>query len=237
MKGLGTIINVLCILGGGLVGSLFGKFFTEKMKESVTLITGIATAVMGLGGALAKMMVVSNGAISTQGEMMMIISLVIGAVIGEIIDLDEKIERFGNYLKKKSGNESDSGFVSAFVVASCTVCIGAMAVVGSIEDGINANYSILLAKGILDFIIIAIMTSSLGKGCIFSAIPVGLFQGSITVAALFMGSFLSAAALNNLSYVGNVLIVCVGLNIAFNTKIRVANLLPAVLIAVLYSLI
>ncbi|MDO4198899.1 MAG: DUF554 domain-containing protein, partial [Erysipelotrichaceae bacterium] len=222
---------------GGLIGSLFGKFFTDRIKNSVTMATGIATMVMGLGGAIGKMLVISDGSISTQGEMMMIISLVIGAIIGEIIDLDSKIESFGKYLKEKTNNQKDTGFVNAFVTASCTVCIGAMAVVGSIEDGINGNYSILMAKGILDLIIIAIMTSSMGKGSYFSAIPVFIFQGTITLISIFMGSFLSDIALNNLSYVGNVLIFCVGLNIAFNTKIKVANLLPSLVIAVLYSII
>ena len=236
MKGLGTLINTGLLVAGGFTGLFFGKFFSERMKDTVTKITGIATMIMGLGGTLGKMIVINDGVISTQGEMMMIISLVTGAVIGEIIDLDEKIEKFGNYLKHKTNNESDSGFVNAFVVASCTVCIGAMAVVGSIEDGINGNYSILMAKGILDFIIIAIMTSTLGKGCIFSGIPVFLFQGSITLLALFLGSFLSSGALANLSYVGNALIFCVGLNIAFDTKIRVANVLPAVVIAILFAL-
>lgn len=236
MKGLGTLINTGLLVAGGLMGLFFGRYFSERMKDTVSKITGIATMIMGLGGTLGKMMVINDGVISTQGEMMMIISLVIGAVIGEIIDLDGKIESFGTYLKRKTNNESDSKFVSAFVSASCTVCIGAMAVVGSIEDGISGNYSILMAKGILDFIIIAIMTSTLGKGCIFSGIPVFLFQGSITLIAIFLGSFLSSAALSNLSYVGNALIFCVGLNIAFDTKIRVANILPAVVVAVLFAL-
>ena len=112
-----------------------------------------------------------------------------------------------------------------------------MAVVGSIEDGITGDYSILLAKSILDLIIILIMTASLGKGCMFSAIPVGLFQGSITLLAIFLGSFVPAASLENLSLVGNILIFCVGLNLVWDLKIKVANMLPSLVIAMLWILL
>lgn len=231
MRGLGTIINVGCILVGGGCGLLFGAAIKERMKETVLMITGIAVMVMALGGLFEKMLVIHEKGLSMQGTMMMICSLVLGAVIGELLDLDKWITRFGEWLKKKSGSEGDASFVGAFVSASCTVCIGAMAVVGSIEDGISGDYSMLLAKGVLDAIIICIMASTTGKGSIFSALSVGVFQGLITVIAIFAGGFLSAQALDNLSYVGNVLIFCVGLNISFHTGIRVINILPAIVIA------
>ena len=130
----------------------------------------------------------------------------------------------------------DASFVNAFVTASCTVCIGAMAVVGAIEDGIYGDYSVLLAKGILDAIIICIMSASQGRGCIFSAIPVALFQGSITIIAMFAGSFMSATALSNLSFVGSILIFCVGLNLIWAQQIRVANLLPSLIVAAVWGI-
>ena len=167
--------------------------------------------------------------------MMLTISLAVGAVIGECLRIDEKMERFGEWLKQKTGNAKDNGFVDGFVTASLTVCIGAMAIIGSIEDGVMANPSILIAKGILDFVIILVMTASMGKGCMFSAVPVGLFQVSVTILAGFLKPFITDGAMANLSLVGSVLIFCVGVNLVWDKKIRVANLLPGLVIAVAWS--
>ena len=236
MKGLGTLINVACILLGGICGLLFGKRIKDRMREAVITATGISVIVMALGGIMEKMLKVSEEGLSSEGSIMMICSMVIGTVIGEAIDFDALITRFGEWLKRVSKSEKDNSFVEAFVTSSCTVCIGAMAIVGSIEDGISGDYSILLAKGLLDAIIICIMAASLGKGSVFSAIPVGLLQGGVTLLAVFAGSFLTDAALYNLSYVGNVLILCVGINLVFDRKIRVANMLPAIVVAALWSI-
>lgn len=121
--------------------------------------------------------------------------------------------------------------MDAFVTASLTVCIGAMAIVGSIQDGIRGNYSILTAKAVLDFILVMVMTCSMGKGCLFSAIPVAVFQGSITALAGLVAPLMTDAALNNLSFIGSILIFCVGINLIWGKNIRVANLLPAVVFA------
>lgn len=231
MRGLGTIINVLCILGGGIAGRLLGSRFKPRMQESLCVAAGIAVIVLGIAGAMEQMLAVTDGKLASQGSVMMIVSLATGAVIGELIDIDGKVERFGIWLREKSGSTGDAAFVGAFVNASCTVCIGAMAVIGSIRDGIQGDYSILLAKGILDAIIICIMAASQGKGSIFSAIPVGIFQGFITLIAVFAGDFMTQQALANLSFVGAILIVCVGVNLLREKRIRVANLLPAIFIA------
>jgi len=127
--------------------------------------------------------------------------------------------------------------VDGFVTATMTVCIGAMAVIGSIEDGIYGDYSILLAKAILDLVIIMIMSASLGKGCIFSAVPVGLFQGCITLSAGFLAPVITDASMAYLSFVGSILIFCVGMNLLWEKTIKVTNLLPALVIAVLWSYI
>ena len=141
------------------------------------------------------------------------------------------MEQFGVWLKKKTGSNGDN----AFVTTSLTVCIGAMAVVGAIQDGIYGDYSILAAKAILDLIIVFIMTASMGKGCILSAIPVGIFQGLVTLLARLIEPFMTEAALSNLSFVGSVLLFCVGVNLVWGKKVKVANLLPAILLAVLWS--
>lgn len=233
MTGLGTIVNMAAIVGGGLIGLMGGKIFTERMQETLMQASAVAVIFVGIGGTMGKMLAVDGTGLTTAGVMMMIISLAAGAIIGEFIDLDGKIERFGNFLKEKSGNSNDKGFVGAFVTASLTVCIGAMAVIGAIEDSLQGNYTILFAKAVLDFLIIAVMTASLGKGCIFSAIPVGIFQGSITILAGFLAPYITDGGMANLSYVGNILIFCVGVNLLFPGKIRVANLLPAIFIACL----
>ena len=198
-------------------------------------VAGVAVVFLGLGGALEYMLTIVDGKLSSGSSMLMIASLALGAVVGELLDIEGWVERFGEWLKHKSNSGGDSGFVTSFVSASCTVCIGAMAVVGSIRDGIYGDYSILLAKGILDAIIICIMAASQGRGPVFSAIPVGIFQGVVTVVAVFAGSFMTEPALDRLSFVGSILIFCVGLNILREKKIRVANLLPALVVAALWG--
>jgi len=236
MFGLGTIINSSFIILGGLIGITFKKYVKPSMGEALTNVCGVSVIIMSIGSAMEKMLVVDKDSfsLSATGTLMMIVSLAIGTIIGELIDIDRLIENFGKWLKIKSGSENDNLFITAFVEASCTVCIGAMAVVGSVMDGIYGDYSILFAKAVLDFIIICIMASSLGKGALFSAIPVFVFQFSVTVIARFLGPFMSDTALSNLSYVGAVLIFCVGLNLIRDKRIKVANMLPALIIASLW---
>lgn len=231
IKGLGTILNVVLLVAGGLVGLLFGSRLKQRIQETLLTATGIAVVFLGIGGAMSQMLKLAENGLTTSGSMMMIVSLAIGSVIGEILDIDGGVERFGQWLKIKSHSTGDASFVDGFVTASCTVCIGAMAVVGSVQDGISGDYTTLLAKGILDAIIICIMAASQGKGCVFSAIPVAIFQGTVTVIAMFAGSFLTQNALDNLSFVGSILIFCVGLNLIRDRRIRVANLLPAIVVA------
>ena len=237
MYGLGTIINTAAIVAGGVGGALFGKFLKENVQDTLTKCCGVSTLFIAITGALERMLTVENGAIVSHGAMLIIGCLTIGAVIGELLDLEGAFERFGEWLKQKTGNARDKRFVEAFVTASLTVCIGAMAIVGSIEDGIRGDYSILATKAVLDFIIIMVMSCSMGRGAVFSAIPVAILQGSITAVAGLLRPVITEAALANLSMVGNVLIFCVGLNLVWGKKVRVANLLPAIVIAVIAAFI
>ena len=139
--------------------------------------------------------------------------------------------------QKRTGNAKDQNFVNAFVTASLTVCIGAMAVIGSIQDGMYGDHSILISKALMDFIIILVMSASMGKGCAFSAVPVLLLQGGMTLLARVLQPFMTDAAMANLSCVGSVLIFCVGVNLLFGKRIRVANLLPALLVAVAFAVL
>ena len=232
MYGLGTVINTLAILAGGFLGALFGRFLSESAQDTLTKVCGVSTLYIAISGALEKMLYLENGVIVSGGSMLIIGCLSIGALIGEAMKIEDAFEKFGQWLKIKSGNAKDQGFVNAFVTASLTVCIGAMAIVGSIQDGILGDYSILATKAVLDLIIIMVMSCSLGRGAVFSAIPVAVFQGSITAFAGLLRPVMTAAALANLSLVGNVLIFCVGINLVWGKKIKVANLLPAIVFAV-----
>ena len=233
MFGLGTIINVAAILLGGLLGLCFGKLLKERHQQTLTRVCGVSTLFIGIGGALEGMLSIGGRGVISGNTMLIVICLSLGALIGEILNIEDGFERFGQWLKQKTGNAKDPQFVNGFVTASLTVCIGAMAIVGSIEDGIRGDYSILATKAVLDLIIILVMTCSLGKGCIFSAIPVGILQGSVTALSTLLRPIMTPAAQSNLSMIGSVLIFCVGINLVWDKRIRVANLLPAVVLAVI----
>ena len=232
MYGLGTIINTGAIVAGGLAGMLFGRFLKENVQDTLSKCCGVSTLMIGIAGTLEKMLTLENGAISSGGSMLLVLCLTVGGVIGELLNLEGAFECFGRWLKEKTGNAKDKGFVNAFITASLTVCIGAMAIVGSIQDGLTGDYSVLATKAVLDFIIIMVMSCSLGPGAAFSAIPVAILQGSVTALAGLVRPVMTEAALNNLSLVGSVLIFCVGINLLWGKKIRVANLLPAIVLAV-----
>lgn len=227
MIGLGTIINTAAIVAGGLLGMLFGRFLKDTTQDALTKTCGVGTIFIAVSGALEKMPLVAG-----DSAMLIVICLVLGTLVGELLKIEDGFSRFGTWLKHKTGNGKDGGFVDAFVTASLTVCIGAMAIVGAIEDGLQGNYSILATKGALDLVIIVAMTASMGKGAIFSAIPVALLQGGITLLAGLAKDVFTDGAMNHLSLIGNILIFCVGLNLVFGKKFRVANMLPAIVFAV-----
>ncbi len=233
MVGLGTVINTAAIVAGGLCGQLFGGFLQERHQDTLCKTCGISVLFIAVSGALEGMLTVDGTSVVSGQSMLVTICLALGALIGELLNIEGWFERLGEWLKIKTGNAKDKRFVDGFVNASLTVCIGAMAIVGAIEDGILGDYSILATKAVLDLIIIVVMTCSMGKGCMFSAIPVAVFQGSITALAQFIKPVMTDAALSNLSLIGSILIFCVGVNLVWGKKIRVGNLLPAVVIAVI----
>lgn len=237
MPGLGTIVDALAIVAGALIGRFAGKALPDRVQNTLLSASGVMTLFIGIGGVIQHMLVVTESGIETQGTMMMILSLIAGSVLGGIIDLEGKLEQLGVFLKEKSGNADDASFVNAFVTASLTVCIGAMAIVGSIEDGIYADHSILFTKSILDFVIIIAMASALGIGTAFSAIPVAVLQGVVTLLARLAAPLMTDQAMSNLSYVGAVLITCVGINLIFPRKVSVANMLPSLIFAVILAFI
>ena len=232
MVGLGTIINSAAIIVGGVFGHLFGKILNERIQDSLQKASGICVLFIGIAGAMEGMLKLSGSSLSAGRSMLIVASLALGALVGEILNIEHGFERFGEWLKVKTGNAKDKSFVEGFVTASLTVCIGAVAVVGSSKDGISGDYSILVTKAILYLIIITVMTCSLGKGCAFSAIPVAVFQGLITALARLIKPLMTDGALANLSLIGSILIFCVGVNLVWDKRIKVANLLPSLVFAV-----
>lgn len=236
MIGLGTLINVACIVGGGLVGLFASSLVTERLQDALMKSCGVCVMFVGIGGVLERMLtglVRTDGtvALSTAGSMMLVASMAVGVVLGEAADLDGRFEGLGTWLRDKTGSSDDARFVDGFVTASLTVCIGAMAIVGSIQDGLTGDCSTLALKGVMDAIIVCAMAASMGKGCVFSALPVGVFQGCVTALATLLHPVMTEAALANLSLVGSVLIFCVGVNLIWPRTFKPANMLPAVVIA------
>lgn len=238
MIGMGTIVNVLAIIVGGLLGLLFKGGLKEHYQKAVIQALGLSTLFIGVSGVLPGMLVVEDGTltgVSMKETLGMILSLALGTLIGEWLDFDGKMERLGAWLKKKATRGDDSQFIQGFVTASLTVCIGAMAIVGSIQDGLSGDPSTLFTKAILDFLIVMIFASTYGKGAVFSALPVGVLQGTVTLCAGLLAPLFSQAVIANLSFLGSILISCVGVNLAFGNRFRVANMLPALVIGAVYT--
>lgn len=233
MTGLGTIINSISIVAGGLIGHFTGKLFKSEQQESLNKACGVSVLFIGIAGAMEGMLKINGSEISSGKSMLVVLCLALGTILGELIGIENRFEQFGEWLKKKTGNSGDASFVNAFVTASLTVSIGAMAIVGAIQDGLTGDYSTLVVKSVLDFIIIVVMTSSMGKGAMFSAIPVFAFEGCITLLAQLLSPVMTQTAIAYLSLIGSVLIFCVGVNLVWGKKLSVANMLPAVVLAVL----
>lgn len=221
LKGLGTAVNVCAVIAGGLIGTLFGKKIKESIQDSLIKVLGLSVMFVGLSGALSKMLIIEDGRLSSYGTLMMIISLSLGTLTGELINIAK----------------NDGGFTDAFVSSSLVVCVGAMAVVGSLQDGLTGDHATLFAKSLLDFLIIIVMASSMGIGCLFSFIPIGIFQGSITLLAELIKPYITTSLVDDISLVGSVMIFAVGVNSVFNKKFRVGNMLPALPVTAVYSIV
>lgn len=230
MIGLGTIVNTLAVIIGSAIGMLIKGGLKQRYQETLMQALGLATMFIGISGAMSGMLKIINNGIETTGSMILIASLVFGALVGEFLNIELRLEQLGNWLKSKVKVKNDSHFVEGFVTAALVICVGAMAIVGSLQDGLQGDSSTLFAKAILDFTIVMVFASTLGIGVMFSAIPLFVYQGSITVFATFLKPFLTETVILNLSFVGSVLIFAVGLNLCIGKKIKVGNLLPAMII-------
>lgn len=233
----GSVVNAVVIIGCALLGMLIKGRLTERYKTIIMQALGLAVIIIGLSGTLSAVFrVVSDGKLESNGIMIMIIFLVVGSIIGEAIGIEQKLNRLAEFIQKKLPG-SGGNFSAGFVTATLLFCVGAMAIVGSLEEGLNGNADTLYAKSILDGISALIFSATMGVGVLFSAIPVLLYQGSITLLAGFLKPLLTPEVIGQMSLVGNILILGIGLNILEIRSIKVANMLPAVFLPIVYYLI
>jgi uncharacterized membrane protein YqgA involved in biofilm formation len=226
---LGTLVNGLLIMIGTLLGKLLNRI-PEGMKTTVMFAIGLSVMVLGLQMGL-----------KSQNFLVVIISLVIGAVIGELLKLEEKLNDLGVWLEKRIGSNGKGSISEGFVTATLIFCIGAMAIIGALDSGIRGDHSVLYTKSIIDGFTALILTTTLGIGVIFSAIPVVVYEGLIALFATQIDHFVPKALMNqfiaDMTSAGGIMIFAIGLNLIGLTKIKVANLLPAIIVVGIISTI
>ena len=214
----GVLVNTLTVIIGGTAGLLLKKQIPEKLTSAVMTAIGLCTIAIGIGGI-----------IKGENQLVMIISLVLGTIVGTLVDLDGKLSRLGDKLQRNKGEAQGSTFSQGFVTASLLFCVGAMTIVGSMNAGISGDNEMLYTKSLLDLISATMLSASLGIGVLCSAAFVFVFQGGLVALSMALGSFLSDFAINELICAGSVMITALGLNLIGITKIKVANLLPALI--------
>lgn len=235
--GIGTLANTLAIIAGGLIGLLLKKGINKNLQNIISQALGLCVIFIGGAGVFSGMLFVENNSIKSHGALILIASLVIGSIIGEIINIELRLEKLGLFLKQKVNAKENDLFIEGFVDSVLITCVGAMAVVGAFNDGLLNDPTTLFIKSILDFIILIILTSTMGIGCLFAAIPLFIYQGLLTLIAHFIGPIVSDTLLTQFSYVGSVLIFSIGINLCFGKKIRVGNMVPALLVPFIWALI
>ncbi|MDD6144027.1 MAG: DUF554 domain-containing protein [bacterium] len=222
---IGTLINCVAIM----LGSALGLLLRRGMKESIA-----QTVMQGIG--LSVILIGISGAITTGNTLLVIVSMAIGGVAGSLIDIDGKMNRLGAWAQRKltRGDDENNTFAKGFVTASLVYCVGAMAVVGALDSGIRGDHSTLIAKAMLDGVTAIVFSSSLGIGVMLSAVPVLVYQGAIALLGNAIAPLLSDVVVNEMSAVGGLLIMAIGVNMLLDKDIKVANLLPAILIPFIY---
>ena len=218
----GTLVNAGAVILGSLIGLIFKKGIPQKFSDSIMKAVGLCVIYIGIDGCL-------------KGEktLVTIISMALGALIGELLRLDDGINLLGKKLEDKFHKGSDGSIAKGFVTASLLFCVGAMTIVGSLESGISGNHEILFSKSLLDFISAIIFSASMGIGVMFSAVFVLLYQGAITLLAQVVGPYLSDVVIAEMTCTGSILIIALGLNMLGITKLKVMNYVPAVFLPIL----
>jgi len=220
---LGTLANVAAIA----LGTLLGLALKQRLPERINTI-----AMQGLG--LVTVLIGIKMVTATENVLVVLVSMVIGGVIGELLQIEKRLDRFGSRIEARLSKEGGA-FTKAFVTSTLLYCVGPLAILGALQDGLQGDYSILLTKSGLDGVASVAFASTLGVGVLFSTLPVALYQGGITVAASLLQPYLSSPIINAMTATGGLLILGIGLNILKISQIRVANLLPAILVAAIAS--
>jgi len=235
MIGLGTIINIAAILVGATIGMIIKGGLAKRYENIVMQSIGLSVIFIGITGVLSEMLIIEDGGFSTRYTLLVIISLILGSLTGEKINIEEKLENFGEKCKHKLKfkNEEGNDFVEGFVSSSLLFCVGAMAIVGSINDGLNHDYSTLVAKSLMDMVAAIVLAASLGVGVYFSILAVGIYQGSITLLASLISPYLNDTIISQISCIGSVLIFALGINMVLGKKVKIGNMLPSICIPIL----
>ncbi|MDD4850723.1 MAG: DUF554 domain-containing protein [Gemmiger sp.] len=232
---LGTLVNGAAIVAGGAVGLLAKKGIPIRMEDALHKAMGLAVVVIGLNGVITNMVsVTANGTLSSSGELILVFSLVLGVFVGECLRIEEHLNGLGRLVEDKLHL---SGFAASFVSGTLIYCVGAMAIIGSINDGLRGDHSVLFVKSTLDGISSIVLGATMGPGVIFSCLPVMLYQGAITLLSGALQNLLVGALLNQICAVGYVLVACIGINFMGSYKIKTANFLPALLVPPLWAAI
>ena len=221
----GSVVNAVAVIIGGLLGMMFKKSIPEKFSKTIMTGLGLCVAYIGITGSLKG-----------QNTLILVLATVFGIIIGEALNLDTKVERFGMFAQRKlsKNTDGDNRFAEGFVTASLLFCIGSMTILGSIESGVGSGFSrhtTLLVKSVLDFVSAMVFGTQFGIGVIFSSVFILLFQGLITIIATFVGNFLSAAVIAEMTCAGSIILIGIGTNMMGLTKIKTVNFVPGIFIA------
>lgn len=233
----GTIINCILVIVGSLAGLLFKKLLPERLKDTLLQAVGLIVMFVGIGGAVSATLTLTDGAFGTKDTLNMILSMVFGTIIGELINIEKRLDTFGAFCQRKLvKGDAKSTFAEGMVTASLIFVVGAMAVVGSLDNGIRGDNSTLVAKGIIDCITGMVLASTLGIGVMFSAIPVLVYQGAIALLGVYIEPYLTDAVISQMSFTGSILIFAIGINMLGLTKVKVGNMLPAIFMPIVFDL-
>ncbi|MBR3836178.1 MAG: DUF554 domain-containing protein [Clostridia bacterium] len=224
---LGVIVNMVAAIVGGTIGTLFKKGIPEKITNGIMVAVGLCVVYIGIDGALKG-----------ENTLVLIISMLVGTAIGSLIDIDDKINRLGQWVEGKfNKGEKKVSIAEGFVTSTLLFCVGSMTVVGSLNAGLLGDNQMLYTKSLLDLISGTMIAASCGIGVVFSAIPILVFQGGIVLLAELLSGVLTTPAINEMTCVGSVIIIALGLNLVGISKFKVANFMPAIILAPLVCML
>lgn len=237
MTGLGTIVNVIVIIIGGLIGLMLKNGLKQRFCDIFSQACGLSVVFVGAAGAFELILSVHDGKLSSNHTLLVVFSFVIGGFIGELINIEKGLDAMGEKLRNIVRANGDHKFVEGFVTASLVFCVGAMSICGPIEEALTGDATTLYVKSILDGVMVIVFTSVYGVGAMFSALTVGIYQGIFTIFGVFIADFMSETLIAMISGIGSILIFGVGANVLWGKKIKVGNLLPALLVPAAYEAI